>query len=148
MCKQQKGEGTEELPKLGGHVSRAFWCWKIYYIECVKRVSVETGKVSEKTKRGKHTTRHVEIFQMDYGGMLFDTPGFTSFDILEAEEDELQFLYPEIVKRQGNCKYDNCRHLKEPQCVIRDAVQAGEIHSSRYQSYVSQYMEIKERKKY
>lgn len=111
-------------------------------------LSVETGGISQKTKRGKHTTRHVEIFEMDFGGMIFDTPGFTSFDILEADEDELHFLYPEIAKRVGGCRYDNCRHIKEPQCKIREAAESGEIHESRYRSYASQYKEIHERKKY
>lgn len=111
-------------------------------------LSVETGDISYKTKRGKHTTRHVEIFEMDFGGMIFDTPGFTSFDILEAEEEELQFLYPEIASLVGGCKYDNCRHIKEPDCCVRNAVEAGKIHKTRYHSYVNQYKEIQERRKY
>lgn len=106
-----------------------------------------TGEISQKSKRGKHTTRHVEIFELEFGGMLYDTPGFTSFDILEADEDELQFLYPEMVPLVGQCKYDNCRHIKEPDCRIRDAVDAGNIHKSRYTSYVTQYEEIKEKRK-
>ena len=80
--------------------------------------------------------------------MLFDTPGFTSFDILDAEEDELQFLYPEISARVGGCRYDSCRHIKEPDCRIREAVLQGKIHESRYRSYVNQYKEIQERRKY
>lgn len=112
------------------------------------RFSVETGDISEKTKRGKHTTRHVEIFETDFGALLFDTPGFTSFDILDAEEDELHFLYPEMSALIGGCKYDDCRHIKEPECCIRDAVQQGKIHESRYQSYVNQYKEIQEKRKY
>ncbi|MBR0600217.1 ribosome small subunit-dependent GTPase A [Sinanaerobacter chloroacetimidivorans] len=111
-------------------------------------LSVETGAISNKTKRGKHTTRHVEIFQLDFGGMIFDTPGFTSFDILEADEEELQYLYPEISALVGDCKYDNCRHIKEPDCRIRDAVKTGKIHSSRYDSYVNHFKEIQERRKY
>lgn len=109
---------------------------------------VETGIISEKTKRGKHTTRHVEIFDTDFGGMLYDTPGFTSFEILEAEEDELQFLYPEISSLVGGCKYDNCRHIKEPDCCVREAAKQGKIHHSRYQSYVNQIKEIQEKRKY
>lgn len=108
----------------------------------------ETGEISEKTKRGKHTTRHVEIFPMPSGGMIFDTPGFTSFDILGVEEDELQSLYPEIHAFGEHCKYDNCRHIREPECKVRDAVDAGKIHASRYASYTKQYKEIAERKKY
>lgn len=112
------------------------------------RIVVETGDISQKTKRGKHTTRHVELFETDFGALIFDTPGFTSFDILEAEEDELHFLYPEMAALIGGCKYDNCRHIKEPDCCIRDAVNQGIIHPSRYDSYVSQYKEIQEKRKY
>lgn len=112
------------------------------------RFTVETGDISGKTKRGKHTTRHVELFETDFGALLYDTPGFTSFDILEAEEEELQYFYPEMAGLIGGCKYDNCRHIKEPECCIREAVSRGEIHQSRYQSYVNQYKEIKEKKKY
>lgn len=57
--------------------------------------------------------------------MIFDTPGFTSFEVLEAEEDELQFLYPEFADIIGSCRYDNCRHLKEPGCKVREAVRRG-----------------------
>ncbi len=110
--------------------------------------TVETGDISEKTKRGKHTTRHVELFETNFGALLFDTPGFTSFDVLEAEEDELHYLYPEMSALIGGCRYDNCRHLKEPDCCIREAVKQGKIHKSRYQSYVNQLKEIRERRKY
>jgi ribosome biogenesis GTPase len=112
------------------------------------RFLVETGDISEKTKRGKHTTRHVELFETDSGALVFDTPGFTSFDILDAEAEELHFLYPEMVPFIGGCKYDDCRHVKEPDCCVRAAVTSGQIHESRYQSYLNQYKEIQEKKKY
>lgn len=112
------------------------------------KVTVETGEISEKTKRGKHTTRHVEIFDTNFGALVFDTPGFTSFEVLEAEEDELQHLYPEMLPYLGKCKYDDCRHIKEPECCVLEAVQSGEISKSRYRSYAEQYKEIKEKKKY
>lgn len=111
---------------------------------------METGSVSAKTGRGRHTTRHAELFDTVSGGMIFDTPGFTSFDVLEAGEDELQFLYPEFAGLIGTCRYDNCRHLREPGCMVREAVAAGKIKKERYRSYVSQLLEIreKERNKY
>ena len=110
--------------------------------------NLETGAISNKTKRGKHTTRHVEIFDMDFGGMIYDTPGFTSFDILQADEVELQLYYPEIVKYKGKCRYDDCMHLKEPECKVREALENGEIHPSRYNSYKEQIEEIRNKKKY
>ena len=114
----------------------------------IPQANMETGAISEKTKRGKHTTRHVEIFDADYNTKIFDTPGFTSFEILEAEKDELWKYYPEFAPYAGDCRYDNCRHLKEPDCAIRKAVVAGKINKRRYDSYVANMEEIKARKKY
>lgn len=110
--------------------------------------TVETGDISEKTKRGKHTTRHVELFKIDSGALIFDTPGFTSFEILDADKDELHYLYPEMIQFIGGCKYDDCRHIKEPDCRVIKAVREGNIHESRYQSYVKQFKEIQEKKKF
>lgn len=104
---------------------------------------METGKISEKSQRGKHTTRHSELFELDGAGtMIFDTPGFTSFDILEADEEELQFLYPEIGAFAGKCRYDNCRHLAEPECAVKQALEEGIINPSRYRSYKEQMEEL------
>lgn len=110
----------------------------------------ETGSISEKSQRGKHTTRHSELFTIDEaeGTMIFDTPGFTSFDILEAEEDELQQLYPEIAKYMGKCRYNNCRHIAEPDCEVIKAVREGSIDINRYESYKALLEEIKKSKQY
>lgn len=112
------------------------------------RALAEVGEISDKSQRGKHTTRHVELFELENGGMLFDTPGFTSFNVLKAEEGELAYLYPEMIPYIGNCRYDNCRHLSEPDCDIRKAVAEGKIHKSRYESYIKQMKEIQEMRKY
>ena len=111
------------------------------------RVAVETGAISDKTKRGKHTTRHVEIFDTKFGAMIYDTPGFTSFEVLEADEDELAHYYPEMQEYLGQCRYDNCRHMKEPECAVRDALAEGKISKSRYRSYEEQINEIREKGK-
>ncbi|MCR5034842.1 MAG: ribosome small subunit-dependent GTPase A [Clostridia bacterium] len=104
---------------------------------------METGSISRKSQRGKHTTRHSELFELDDAGtMIFDTPGFTSFDILEADAEELQFLYPEIGVYAGKCRYDNCRHLAEPDCAVKQALEEGKINPSRYRSYKEQMEEI------
>lgn len=110
--------------------------------------NMETGAVSAKTQRGKHTTRHVEIFDVEGGGKLFDTPGFTSFEILEADEENLWMYYPDIERYSGRCRYDNCRHMKEPDCMVREAVKNGKIHKMRYDSYVSNIEEIRSKKRY
>lgn len=109
---------------------------------------VQTGLVSHKTKRGKHTTRHCELFDLGEGTMIFDTPGFTSFEILEAEEEELQHLYPELRPFIGNCRYDNCRHLKEPDCAVRQAAEEGRIPPERYESYKAHLEEIQAKNRY
>ena len=147
------GEGIQELSELMGMRKCALagpsGAGKSTILNLLQtQYQVETGDISEKTKRGKHTTRHVELFETDSGAMVFDTPGFTSFDILDAEEDELHFLYPEMAPFIGSCRYDDCRHVKEPECSVRAAVEAGKIHPSRYQSYLNQYKEIHESRKY
>ncbi len=116
--------------------------------ELIPEADMETGEVSKKTSRGRHTTRHVEIFEAKGGGLVYDTPGFTSFDILEAEEDELQDYYPDIARYKGSCFYDNCKHLKEPDCAVKAAVKAGDISRIRYNSYKTNMEEIKEKRKY
>lgn len=105
---------------------------------------METGNISEKSQRGKHTTRHSQLFTIDEaeGTMVFDTPGFTSFDILDTDEEELPFLYPEIGKLAGMCRYDNCRHLAEPDCAVKKALEEGKINESRYESYKTQMEEL------
>jgi ribosome biogenesis GTPase len=108
----------------------------------------KTGEVSRRFQRGKHTTRHVELFETKDKGMLFDTPGFTSFNLLEAKEEELALFYPEMIPCLGKCRFDDCRHLFEPGCYVREAAKNGEIHSSRYESYKSQMNEIREKRKY
>jgi len=111
-------------------------------------ISVETGEISKKTDRGKHTTRHAEIFEASFGAMIFDTPGFTSFEGVDTEPETLQHFFPEIDKWYGKCKYNDCNHLSEPGCMVREAVEAGKIHRSRYSSYVELYREVKEKRVY
>ena len=116
----------------------------------IPHAQAETGKISSKSDRGKHTTRHAELFPIDeeHGTMIFDTPGFTSFDILEAEEEELQHFYPEMAEFLGECRYHNCKHLSEPECSVRQAVEEGKIAKERYESYRSQLEEIRKVKQY
>lgn len=110
--------------------------------------NMETGEVSKKTARGKHTTRHVEIFSVEHGGMIYDTPGFTSFEMPDIELNELREYYPEFERYHGQCKYDNCYHLKETECAVRNAVKNGEIHILRYKAYLANMEEIKNKNKY
>ena len=110
--------------------------------------NMETGEVSKKTMRGKHTTRHVEIFELKGESMLFDTPGFTSFELPDMDEGSIKEYYPEFREFDSLCKYDNCNHISEPDCKVVKAVSEGRINKLRYEAYVSNYNEMKKRKKY
>ena len=114
----------------------------------VPGAEAQTGGVSRKTSRGKNTTRHVELFSLPQGGMVFDTPGFTALHAADTDVFGLQACMPEIAARRTACRYDDCLHLKEPDCAVRRAVGEGTIRSSRYASYVSILQEIRDRKKY
>lgn len=147
------GEGMDELKKAISGKTAAFagpsGVGKSTITNAlVPHANMETGSISEKTKRGRHTTRHAEIFKAEGGGRIFDTPGFTSFEIMEADEDSLMHYYPDIEHFSGDCYYDNCRHLKEPQCAVREALKEGKIHRLRYESYSANMEEIKNRRKY
>lgn len=110
---------------------------------------METGDISEKTQRGRHTTRHAELFFLDGEGTgLFDTPGFTSFSLTEMEPEALQHYFPEIEGHLGHCRFDNCRHVAEPDCGIRQAVAEGQIGQARYDSYLALMKELEERTRY
>lgn len=110
--------------------------------------SLATGDISDKIKRGKHTTRHTELFPLSFGGFVFDTPGFGSYEIENITHEELPELFPEIKKHMGNCKFSHCSHIKEPDCSVKQALEEGKIAQSRYESYVAFYEELKKIKKW
>lgn len=104
--------------------------------------SLRVGDVSEKLGRGRHTTRHVELFDLGSGTYLIDTPGFASFDMEAAEpvrRGELQYDFPEFAPYLGACRFNDCAHLKEPDCAVTRALAEGKIHPRRYQSYKMMY---------
>ena len=102
-----------------------------------------TGRISSKTGRGRHTTRHVEIFPMSDGTMLYDTPGFTSLDMPGIEAIKVRELFPEFRELNISCRYSDCMHINEPDCAVKDALQQGQISVSRYESYKSMTEEVK-----
>jgi len=109
----------------------------------VYEVRAETGRVSKKTGRGRHTTRHVEIFPLKDGTMLYDTPGFTSLDMPQLDVLQVRELFPEFRELQDKCRYADCMHLNEPDCAVKDALASGIIAESRYGSYVMMTEEVK-----
>ncbi len=106
--------------------------------------SIPTGEISEKLGRGRHTTRHVELFDLGRGTLLGDTPGFASFgDEMETPitTGELGGLFPEFAPYLGQCRFNDCTHRAEPGCALRQAVESGAAHQSRYCSYLRLYEE-------
>lgn len=109
-------------------------------------IIVDTNEISQKLGRGKHTTRHTELYPIDGGGYIADTPGFSTFETNKYEiikKEELVFCFPEFEKYLGKCRFLDCTHTGEPQCGIIKAVESGEIKQSRYQSYKKMYEEAK-----
>ena len=108
---------------------------------------IETGEVSEKLGRGRHTTRHIELFSLGENTYAADTPGFSSFDTEQMElilKENLQYAFPDFAPYLGKCQFHDCAHLKEPGCCVTDALKAGEIQPTRYESYVRLYEKAKE----
>jgi len=108
---------------------------------------LKTGEISEKLKRGKHTTRHAEIYKLSFGGFVVDTPGFSSFNLETIDPFKLGEYYPEIYEYSSGCRFDDCLHHKEPNCVIKEAVSDGLISETRYHNYTKLLEEILNSKK-
>ena len=108
----------------------------------------ETGDLSEKIARGKNTTRHSELLKVDEDTFIMDTPGFSSLIVPDIGKDELRLYYPEIVKFEGQCRFDGCNHINEPDCAVKAAVASGEINETRYENYKLIYNELAARRKW
>ena len=105
-------------------------------------LELATGQVSQKLGRGRHTTRHVELFALDDNTYVADTPGFASFDTEQMEiilKENLQYAFRDFAPYLGECQFHDCSHRAEPGCAVRRAVETGEIEASRYQSYLQLY---------
>lgn len=108
--------------------------------------TLQTGAVSDKISRGRHTTRHVELFKAEGGGFVLDTPGFSSVETEDIDLDELSLYFPEMRNLYGKCRFRGCHHIGEPDCAVKKMVETGEISDSRYNSYKELY-EIQKGKK-
>ena len=111
-------------------------------------IKMETGDISVKIERGKHTTRHSELIAIEEDTYILDTPGFSSLGLFDMEKEDLAGFYPEFDKYECYCKFGGCAHISEPVCGIKDAVTDGEISALRYENYKLLYEELKERRKY
>ena len=109
---------------------------------------VQTGGLSEKIQRGKHTTRHSELMFVDDDTYIMDTPGFSSLYTEGIEAEDLKLYFPEIAAYTGTCKFNMCNHISEPGCLVKKAVSDGRISKMRYDDYVMIYNELKEKRKW
>lgn len=112
------------------------------------QASMETGEISRKIDRGKHTTRHSELFYVEEDTYLMDTPGFSSLMLPGMEKEDLQNYFPDFTPFEPFCRFQGCLHDKEPDCGIKEALAEGKISERRYQSYLEMLEELKDRRKY
>lgn len=114
----------------------------------VPGANMEVGDISKKLRRGKHTTRHSEIFYVKNNTYIIDTPGFSSLDINDIEREELKEYFPEFIEHNDKCRFVGCLHLKEPDCAVKNALSEGKISEARYESYKSNLEYIDNLQKY
>ena len=143
----ETGEGVEQLRKLlQGKLTAFTGNSGVGKSSILNRLCPElelpTGEVSEKLGRGRHTTRHVELYTLGEETYVADTPGFSSFDTDQMDvilKENLQYAFPDFGRYIGKCRFDDCSHRKEPGCAVREALETGEIEKSRYDSYLKLY---------
>lgn len=111
-------------------------------------IKMETGEISRKLKRGRHTTRHSQVIPVEKDTFLVDTPGFSSLYLFDMEEEELKGYFPEFRRYEGYCRFQGCRHVHEPDCGVKEALSRQEISSLRYEDYLELYQELKEKRRY
>ena len=141
------GEGVEELRSLIAGKLTAFTgntgVGKSSMLNALcPDLHLATGEVSEKLGRGRHTTRHVELYKLGQDTYVADTPGFSSFDTEQMDvilKENLQYAFPDFAPFLGKCQFHDCSHRAEPACAIRQAVDAGQIEKTRYESYLRLY---------
>ncbi|WP_432629957.1 ribosome small subunit-dependent GTPase A [Brotaphodocola sp.] len=116
--------------------------------QILPKAVMETGSISEKIKRGKHTTRHAELFCVEENTYLCDTPGFSSMYLEDIESGALKYYFPEFEPFADACKFQaDCVHIGEPVCGVKDALESGKLSESRYENYRILYQELKEKER-
>ncbi|MGG5252995.1 ribosome small subunit-dependent GTPase A [Neobacillus sp. SM06] len=150
LTSSEKGMGIDRLlPYLDGKISvfaGQSGVGKSSLLNALKPdLALKTSDISTHLGRGKHTTRHVELLPVG-NGLVADTPGFSSLELLDIEAEQLSACFPELQKASEQCKFRGCLHLKEPKCAVKAGVQTGDIQPYRYDHYLDFLREIKERK--
>ncbi len=147
----ETGEGVKELRDAICGLTVAFTgnsgVGKSSILNCLEEgFAIRTGEVSDKLGRGRHTTRHVELYSLENGTCIMDTPGFSSFDTEQMElilKEDLQYAFPDFAPYLGHCRYHDCAHIKEPDCAVLQALARGEIQKTRHESYLRLYEDAK-----
>lgn len=143
----ETGEGVEELlsilkGKLTAFTGNSGVGKSSILNRLCPQLNLPTGEVSEKLGRGRHTTRHVQLYALGDDTYVADTPGFSSFDTDQMElilKENLQYAFPDFGPYLGKCRFDDCSHRKEPECAVRAALRQGDIEKTRYESYLRLY---------
>ena len=143
----ETGQGVEQLRQLLKGKLTAFTgntgVGKSSMLNCLcPGLQLPTGEVSEKLGRGRHTTRHVELYKLDEDTYVADTPGFASFDTDQMDvilKENLQYAFPDFAPYEGACQFHDCTHRKEPGCAVRAALEEGKLEPTRYDSYLKLY---------
>ena len=148
-----EGEGMDEIREiLKGKttvVAGPSGVGKSSITNCMQgEVQMETGEISKKLKRGKHTTRHSQVIPVEKNTFLVDTPGFSSLYLTDMKEEELRDYFPEFVMYEPQCRFQGCMHIHEPGCAVKKALSEGKISQQRYDNYLALYEELKEKRRY
>lgn len=148
-----EGEGMDEIHEiLKGKttvVAGPSGVGKSSITNCMQgEVQMETGEISKKLKRGKHTTRHSQVIPVEKNTFLVDTPGFSSLYLTDMKEEEIRDYFPEFVMYEPQCRFQGCMHIHEPGCAVKKALSEGKISQQRYDNYLALYEELKEKRRY
>ncbi len=153
FCCAETGEGVdavfEQLKGKTTTVAGPSGAGKSTFINRISpEIRMETGEVSEKIKRGRHTTRHAQLIPLGEDSYIVDTPGFTALSIEFLDKEDLGPLFPEFTEPERYCRFAGCSHISEPDCGVKDALAEGRISRSRYENYKQFYRELSEKRKY